>query len=61
MGLEFVPVADEEYDLVMTRGFYESESGRPLIEIIQSATFCQKVEKIGGHEVVKNAEPKEVF
>lgn len=61
MGLEFVPVADEEYDLVMTRSFYESESGRLLIEIIQSSSFKQQVEKIGGYEVVENAEPKEVL
>lgn len=61
MGLEFVPVADEEYDLVMTRSFFESENGRLLIDIIQSASFKQQVEKIGGYEVVENAVPKEVL
>ncbi|MDM5329642.1 molybdopterin biosynthesis protein [Neobacillus sp. CF12] len=58
MDLDFVPVADEEYDLLMTRSFYESASGRLLIEIIQSANFKMQVEKIGGYEVVENAEPK---
>ena len=58
MDLDFVPVADEEYDLVMTRSFYESESGQLLIGIIQSASFKQQVEKIGGYVVVENAEPK---
>ncbi|MEH7180744.1 molybdopterin biosynthesis protein [Neobacillus vireti] len=58
MDLDFVPVGDEEYDLLMTRSFYESESGKQLIEIIQSFEFRQKVEKIGGYEVVENAEPK---
>ena len=58
MDLDFVPVADEEYDLLMTRSFYESASGRLLIEIIQSANFKKQVEKIGGYEVVENAEPK---
>ena len=58
MDLDFVPVADEEYDLLMTRSFYESESGRLLIAMIQSADFKAQVEKIGGYQVVENAEPK---
>jgi putative molybdopterin biosynthesis protein len=58
MDLDFIPVGDEEYDLLMTRGFYESEGGKQLIEIIQSANFKQQVEKIGGYEVVENGEPK---
>jgi putative molybdopterin biosynthesis protein len=58
MDLDFIPVGDEEYDLVMTRSFYESDSGRQLIDMIQSAAFKEQVEKIGGYEVVENAEPK---
>lgn len=58
MGLDFVPIADEEYDLVMTRSFYESDSGRQLIDIIQSDAFTKQVDKIGGYEVVRNAMPK---
>ncbi|MFJ7725955.1 molybdopterin biosynthesis protein [Neobacillus sp. NPDC097160] len=54
MGLDFVPVADEEYDLVMTRTFYESESCSQLMGIIQSAAFREQVEKIGGYQVVEN-------
>ncbi|MGG3561224.1 molybdopterin biosynthesis protein [Neobacillus rhizosphaerae] len=58
MDLDFIPVADEEYDLVMTRSFYESDNGRQLIELIQSPAFKEQVEKIGGYQVVENAEPK---
>ncbi|MGG3469412.1 molybdopterin biosynthesis protein [Neobacillus pocheonensis] len=58
MDLEFVPVADEEYDLLMTRSFYESESGRQLIAMIQSARFKEQVAKIGGYQVVEKAELK---
>lgn len=61
MGLEFVPVADEEYDLLMTRGFYESDSGQLLISIIQSDVFKQQVENIGGYVVVENAVPKSLI
>ncbi|WP_066310243.1 molybdopterin biosynthesis protein [Bacillus sp. FJAT-29814] len=55
MGLEFVPLADEEYDLVMTRSFYESEQGMLLREIIHSPAFKEQVENIGGYQVVENA------
>lgn len=58
MDLDFLPIMDEEYDLLMTRSFYESESGKQLIEIIQSAAFKQQVERIGGYLVVENAKPK---
>ena len=60
MNLDFIPVGDEEYDLLMTKSFYESESGKQLVEIIQSVDFKQKVEMIGGYEVVENAQAKEL-
>ncbi|MEH7248426.1 molybdopterin biosynthesis protein [Neobacillus niacini] len=58
MDLDFLPVSDEEYDLLMTRSFYESESGKLMLDIINSTDFKQRVEKIGGYEVVENGEPK---
>ncbi|WP_059171785.1 molybdopterin biosynthesis protein [Bacillus sp. FJAT-27445] len=58
MGLSFVPVADEEYDLVMTKEFFESEKGRLLVSVIQSDEFRHSVEKIGGYEVVAGTAPK---
>ncbi|NHM30154.1 molybdopterin biosynthesis protein [Neobacillus terrae] len=53
MGLSFVPVADEEYDLVMTKEFYLSEKGNELMAAIQSPEFRKAVENIGGYEVVE--------
>ncbi|MDP4084195.1 MAG: molybdopterin biosynthesis protein [Bacillota bacterium] len=52
MDLSFVPVADEEYDLIMTRSFFESEKGVLLRSVIESPSFKLEVEKIGGYEVV---------
>jgi putative molybdopterin biosynthesis protein len=57
MGLDFLPVADEDYDLLMTRAFYESEQGKQLIQIIQSEEFKRRVESIGGYTVVSNPDP----
>jgi len=57
MNLEFIPVADESYDLLMTMAFFESEKGRWLQTVIQSEAFKAEVDKIGGYKVVSHAEP----
>jgi putative molybdopterin biosynthesis protein len=57
MDLSFVPVADEEYDLLMTRAFFESEKGQLLRNAIQSEAFKKEVERIGGYEVVEASVP----
>lgn len=57
MGLDFIPVADENYDLLMTKAFYESEKGIWLRSVIQSEAFKAEVAKIGGYAVVENPEP----
>ena len=57
MGLDFIPVADESYDLLMTRAFFESEQGKWLISVIQSSNFKEEVEKIGGYAVVEQPNP----
>ncbi|WP_404330515.1 molybdopterin biosynthesis protein [Mesobacillus maritimus] len=56
MNLEFIPVADESYDLLMTKNFFESEKGRWLQAVIQSEAFKAEVDKIGGYKVVSHAE-----
>lgn len=57
MGLDFIPVADENYDLLMTKAFFESEKGTWLRSVIHSADFKAEVAKIGGYAVVENPEP----
>lgn len=50
MDLDFIPVAEERYDLLMTRAFYESESGKILMNIITSVGFKKEVEAMGGYD-----------
>lgn len=57
MMLDFIPVADENYDLLMTKAFFESEKGIWLRSVIQSEAFKADVAKIGGYAVVENPEP----
>ena len=50
LGLDFIGVASEQYDLLFRCSFYESERGRQLVEIIQSESFKQAVAVLGGYD-----------
>jgi putative molybdopterin biosynthesis protein len=50
LGLDFIPVASEQYDLLVARPFFESERGELLMEIIRSAGFKHAVAALGGYD-----------
>lgn len=50
LGLGFVLVEREEYDLVFHRDFFESETGQRLVEVIRSAAFKRAVERLDGYD-----------
>ena len=49
LGLEFVPLLDERYDLVIPRVHYESDLLQPLLALLQNADFRQEVDALGGY------------
>jgi len=49
LGLEFVPVVTEQYDLLMRREFLETRRGRILMETLGGATFQRRVQALGGY------------
>jgi putative molybdopterin biosynthesis protein len=51
LGLDFIPVEREEYDLVLRGDFAGSDSGRTLVETIRSPEFAAAVEKLGGYDL----------
>jgi putative molybdopterin biosynthesis protein len=53
LGLEFVPVAYEEYELAMLRAFYESETGAKLSAVLSSEAFKKAVGAMGGYDPVR--------
>ena len=53
LGLEFVPVEREEYDLVFRKDFFKSDTGQRLVEVIRSDSFKQAVEQLDGYETTK--------
>ncbi|WP_458413664.1 molybdopterin biosynthesis protein [Schinkia sp. CFF1] len=57
MELDFISLADESYDLLMTAEFYESESGKELEAVLRSPQFKMTVEQLGGYKVDSEFEP----
>lgn len=51
LGMDFVPLRNEQYDLVMLRECYDSELLQPLLALIRSRAFQQQVEALGGYDV----------
>ncbi|MBE3554619.1 MAG: molybdopterin biosynthesis protein, partial [Thermicanus sp.] len=51
MDLDFIPVAEEHYELLFLKEFYESEAGKLLIEMITSSDFRQELESLGGYDL----------
>lgn len=49
MDLDFIPVSEERYDLVMSASFYRSSQGQELLACIRSNEFREQVEALGGY------------
>ena len=50
MGLDFIPLFDEQYDLVIPNDFYESELLAPMLSMIRSPDFQAEVQSLGGYD-----------
>jgi molybdopterin molybdotransferase/putative molybdopterin biosynthesis protein len=50
LNLDFIPVGEEEYDLLFLRSFFESDAGAKLLDVIGSTGFRQAVEALGGYD-----------
>lgn len=51
LGLDFIPLMKERYDLVIPREHYESPLMAPLLEIIRGREFQEMVLALGGYDV----------
>ena len=58
LDLDFIPLFDERYDLVIPREHYESALLQPLLELIRnrSSGFTVAVETLGGYGVARMGE-----
>jgi putative molybdopterin biosynthesis protein len=53
LGLEFVPLFQEHYQLVIPREHYTSKVLAPLLEIIRDPLFQAEVDALGGYDVTE--------
>ena len=49
LGLDFVPLVEERYDLIIPEIFAENEMIQALMEVITSAAFLTAVSAMGGY------------
>jgi putative molybdopterin biosynthesis protein len=56
LGLDFIPIANEQYDLLCRREFLESARGAQLMEIIRSDSLKAAVTALGGYDPVRSGE-----
>ena len=50
IGMDFIPLFDERYDLAIPEDIYDSELLAPMLQLIQSSDFRIKVEELGGYD-----------
>jgi putative molybdopterin biosynthesis protein len=50
LGLDFIPLLNEQYDLVIPRIHYESELLQPLLALLQDPDFRREVNELGGYD-----------
>ena len=50
LELDFIPVGDEQYDLLFRRSFYESPKGAKLLDVIRSEDFKLAMQSLGGYD-----------
>ena len=53
LGLDFVPLLKERFDLVIPREFYEGPLLGPLLAIIRREDFRREVESLGGYDTAE--------
>jgi putative molybdopterin biosynthesis protein len=56
LELEFVPLLNEEYDLVIPTEHYESGHLRPLLDLLADSDFRMAVDALGGYDVSRMGE-----
>ena len=53
LGLDFVPLFDEQYQLVIPRQHYDSDLLAPLLDVIRGGAVKAQIEALGGYDVTR--------
>ncbi|SHJ63220.1 molybdopterin biosynthesis protein [Paramaledivibacter caminithermalis] len=54
MGLDFIPIGEEEYDFAIPSEFLEDEKVKKFIDILKSDDFAEKLMELGGYKIQKS-------
>jgi putative molybdopterin biosynthesis protein len=57
MELDFIPIEEESYDLLMTKEFFQGQQGQHLLQTLHSESFEMSVHKLGGYTVDDKVAP----
>ena len=49
-GIEFIPLMEERYDLVVKREFFNSEAAQNMLKIMSSASFKKEIAHFSGND-----------
>jgi putative molybdopterin biosynthesis protein len=50
LALDFIPVANEQYDLLMARDFFDSPRGQLLLTVVSGDSFKYAVNALSGYD-----------
>jgi putative molybdopterin biosynthesis protein len=53
MELDFVPLFEERYDVVIPEEYYHSELLKPVLDYVNTAEFRRAVESLGGYNTAE--------
>ncbi len=56
LDVDFIPLAQELYELAIPSFFYNSDQCKALLDVISSASFREAVEKMGGYDLQQSGE-----
>jgi len=59
LNLDFIPLEQERYDLVIPREYYASDLLRPLLDVIGGAEFRRAVSELPGYDATHMGEVRE--
>lgn len=56
LGVEFIPLTQESYDLAINGQFFHSDRCQALLEVLCTDPFREAVEKMGGYDLKQSGE-----
>jgi len=49
-NLDFIPIAQEDYDLLVAGDFYNTDRFNLIVDIINSDEFKKRIQEMGGYD-----------